>query len=104
MEEDRLRKVELALVGKEQADAMGEASEASARRSKQTAHGASDEDEEDEEDEDEEDRPKPKKQKKVKALSKQKGKESAKTKPGKVVADSAMGDDIIEPIEWSDSD
>ena len=101
MEEDRLRKVELALVGKEQADAMGEASEASARRSKQTAHGASDEDEEDE---DEEDRPKPKKQKKVKALSKQKGKESAKTKPGKVVADSAMGDDIIEPIEWSDSD
>ena len=101
MEEDRLRKVELALVGKEQADAMGEASEASARRSKQTAHGASDEDEEDE---DEEDRPKPKKQKKVKALSKQKGKESAKAKPGKVVADSAMGDDIIEPIEWSDSD
>ena len=99
MEEDRLRKVELALVGKEQADAMGEASEASARRSKQTAHGASDED-----DGDEEDRPKPKKQKKVKALSKQKGKESAKTKPGKVVADSAMGDDIIEPIEWSDSD
>ena len=76
-------------------------SEASARRSKQTAHGASDEDEEDE---DEEDRPKPKKQKKVNALSKQKGKESAKTKPGKVVADSAMGDDIIEPIEWSDSD
>ncbi len=102
MEEDRLRKVELALVGKEQADAM--ASEASARRSKQTAHGASDEDEEDEDEEDEEDRPKPKKQKKVKALSKQKGKESAKTKPGKVVADSAMGDDIIEPIEWSDSD
>ena len=101
MEEDRLRKVELALVGKEQADAMGEASEASARRSKQTAHGASDEDDEEE---DEEDRPKPKKQKKVKALSKQKGKESAKTKPGKVVADSAMGDDIIEPIEWSDSD